>query len=78
MLLTKFWSDNIWGIDRLENLGKDVRRILKLIWKNVVKECGLDSCSSGQEPVSGYYTHSNKYCDLIKILNLFQATINIS
>jgi hypothetical protein len=58
LLSTKFWADNILGIDHLKNLRKDVRRILKLILKNVVKECGLDLC--------GYCTHSNEYSDLIR------------
>jgi hypothetical protein len=42
-----FWSENLKGMDRLEDLGVDRKIILEWTYGYRVERCGLDSSGSG-------------------------------
>jgi hypothetical protein len=48
------------GRDHSENLSIDGRIIWNGFWENRLGRCGLDSFSSGQGPVAGYFEYDNE------------------
>jgi hypothetical protein len=48
-LYTKFWLENLKGIDHLEDVGIDGRIILEWSLGNQGVSCELDSCGSGED-----------------------------